>query len=98
MLQRINIIQTLGLDEFQILPSIVILCIWPGFKVQLLIISKQLIIVVQWQVIVELLVQTYACLVCPAPRHILYRVASTTEDHQREAPFFDKFHTGTMTS
>ena len=77
VLQRIYITQAFSLYEFQILFRILILAIRLGVEVQLLVEARQLIVIIQRQIVAQLLVQADARLVRPAARHIFDRVATT---------------------
>mgnify|MGYP006889568584 CR=1 FL=1 len=98
MLKRMNIAQALGLYKFQIFLRVLVLAVGLRLEVQLLVITGQLIVVVQGQVVAELLVEAYARLVRPAARYVLDRVASATEHKQRQAPLLDEAHACSVTS
>jgi len=58
---------------------------------QLEIRSIVLVIVILGKVVRNLSVKTHSCLVSPAPSHILNRVATSTQHHQRDIPGLDQF-------
>ncbi len=76
-LKCFEICETLGLYEIQIFLRVEILFIL-RLEVQLKVIAVELVEIVHWDVIVQLLVQADACLVCPTSRNILDCVATST--------------------
>ena len=98
MLQGVEVVQAFGLDEFEVLLTIIILHIVPRLEMELLFTAEQLIVVIQGQVVVQLLVQADARLVGPAPRHVLDGVSAAAEHQQRCAPLLDDAHAGAVAS
>ena len=80
MLKSVNVRETLGLNEFEIFSGVLVLLVWLRVEVQLLVVASQLVVVVQWQVVVKLDTEANASLVSPAPGDVLDRVPASTED------------------
>ena len=56
VLQRLEVGQALGLDELKVLEGVLVLDIGFGVEVQLVILAKELVEVVEWQLVVQFLV------------------------------------------
>lgn len=98
MLKSVNVRETLGLNEFEIFSGVLVLLVWLRVEVQLLVVASQLVVVVQWQVVVKLDTEANASLVSPAPGDVLDRVPASTEDEQWQIPVFDDLNTLAMAS
>ncbi len=95
--EGLEVCETLCLDEMQIFLGVEILLIF-GLEVQLVVASVKFIEVIHGYVIIEFLIQAYACLIGPTPRHIFYGISSSTQDKKWKVPRFDEFHTISMPS
>mmetsp|Transcript_8363 Transcript_8363/g.21591 ORF Transcript_8363/g.21591 Transcript_8363/m.21591 type:complete len:270 (+) Transcript_8363:204-1013(+) len=84
-LQRAQVLKDLCLDTFQILPRVEVVHRRVGLQVQLPVRHEVLVIVVGWQVVIELLVEHDSRLIRPAARHVADRVAPAPE-HERRQP------------
>lgn len=62
-------------------------------EMEFVVISVELIEVIDWYVILQVLVQTDACFICPTSCHVFNCVATTSKYEHRQTPSLDQFNT-----